>query len=64
MTASSAPKDVPREVVCPRCRGALRRAGDETVECTSCGARYPVVDDVIDFLSQPEQKADRERRGE
>jgi LSD1 subclass zinc finger protein len=55
--------DPPREVACPRCRSPLRR-GDDAVECTSCHARYAVVDEVIDFLSQPEQKADRERRGE
>ena len=58
MTSSS---DVPREVVCPRCRGALRR-DDGAVECISCHARFAVIHDVIDFLSQPEQNADRERR--
>jgi SAM-dependent methyltransferase len=32
-------------VACPRCRGALLAAGDPpaSLNCTSCGSRYPVV---------------------
>ena len=32
-------------VACPRCRGALKIAGDppQSLDCPACGARYPVV---------------------
>jgi len=53
--------DIPREVVCPKCRSPLAADDPSHVRCVSCGARFPVVDDVIDFLAQPEQNDDRER---
>jgi len=53
--------EIPAEVVCPRCHGALR-AFEDAVECAACGGRFPIVDDVIDFLAPPEQKDDRDRR--
>ena len=53
--------DPPLEVVCPRCRCALRSI-DDAVLCTGCGARFPIVDDVIDFLAQPEQNDARDGR--
>lgn len=37
---------------CPACEGALRAEGDAT-KCEGCGARYPIVDGVLDFLAPP-----------
>lgn len=31
---------------CPGCRGVVRYAGDDAVQCTACEARYPVVGGV------------------
>jgi uncharacterized protein YbaR (Trm112 family) len=47
-------------LACPRCGGALH-ALDPRVECTACGASWPVADGVLDFLAEScEDDADPE----
>ena len=40
-----------RKLVCPVCHAALQLEG-ETILCTGCGRRYPVVDDIPVLLAE------------
>lgn len=47
---SISPEDL-RWIVCPVCHGALERQA-ESVRCTGCGRRYPIVDGIAVLLAQ------------
>ena len=40
-------------LACPKDRGALRPT-DGALECTTCGASYPVTDGIVSFIDQAE----------
>jgi 2-polyprenyl-3-methyl-5-hydroxy-6-metoxy-1,4-benzoquinol methylase len=62
-TATLGPPDAGLFWCCPRCHGSLRTARD-ALACESCGAGYPVIDDIPDLrVSRPvwiDIDADRE----
>ncbi len=41
--------DVPG-LACPACRGDLRAQGEAKLTCDSCGAGYPILDDIPSFV--------------
>ncbi len=47
-------------LVCPACRGRVRAdAGDEGIECESCGRVYPVRDGIPIMLVDEAKPRDR-----
>ncbi|MEA2933085.1 MAG: hypothetical protein QOI56_1870 [Actinomycetota bacterium] len=46
---------------CPRDRSDLRVGGPSALECTGCGASYPIRDGVVSFLT-PEQLSEQDLR--
>jgi 2-polyprenyl-3-methyl-5-hydroxy-6-metoxy-1,4-benzoquinol methylase len=47
---------------CPRCRADAPTVEDDTVTCTNCGRRYPVVSDIPRFLEELPEGLDQIQR--
>jgi uncharacterized protein len=45
--------DLVELVRCPKCRGRLTLQADgQALDCSSCGLRYPIIDDIPQLLAE------------
>jgi uncharacterized protein YbaR (Trm112 family) len=45
--------DLVELVRCPKCRGRLTlQTNGQALDCSSCGLRYPIVDDIPQLLAE------------